>query len=127
MKNVKLQWQRRRYQHASGNYTGFPVTTVEHRLMATLLIWPACYYSNFFGGLAKTARHLLVKKTLFHTAIFFRGSNVITGELPTFLDQSSNSSCVFSFCLKLSPSAFSLCPSTWFSHPLPRTSSTRRM
>ena len=81
----------------------------------------------FFGYLAKTAIHFLVKKTLFHTAIFFRGSNVITGELPTFLDQSSNSSCVFSFCLKLSPSAFSLCPSTWFSHPLPRTSSTRRM
>lgn len=45
----------------------------------------------------------------------------------TFLDQSSNNSWVLSFCLKLSPSAFSLCPSTWFSQPLPRTSSTRRM
>lgn len=45
----------------------------------------------------------------------------------TFLDQSSNSSWVFNFCLKLSPSAFSLCPSTWFSQPFPRTSSTRLM
>lgn len=45
----------------------------------------------------------------------------------TFLDQSSNSSWVLSFSLKLSPSAFSFCPSTWFSQPLPRTSSTRRM
>ena len=45
----------------------------------------------------------------------------------TFLDQSSNSSCVLSLSLKLSPSAFSFCPSTWLSHPLPSTASTRRM
>ena len=45
----------------------------------------------------------------------------------TFLDQSSNSSCVLSFSLKLSPSAFSFCPSTWLSHPLPSTASTRRI
>ena len=46
---------------------------------------------------------------------------------PTFFDHSSKSSWVLSFWRKLSPSAFSLCPSTWFSQPFPRTSSTRRM
>ena len=45
----------------------------------------------------------------------------------TFRDQSSKSSWVLSFSRKLSPSALSFWPSTWLSHPLPRTASTRRM
>ena len=54
--------------------------------------------------------------------------NVFTcHSVPTFFDHSSKSSWVLSFWRKLSPSAFSLCPSTWFSQPFPRTSSTRRM
>lgn len=54
--------------------------------------------------------------------------NVFTcHSIPTFFDHSSKSSWVLSFWRKLSPSAFSLCPSTWFSQPFPRTSSTRRM
>lgn len=38
--------------------------------------------------------------------------------------QSSNMSDVFNFCRKLSPSAFSFCPSRWFSQPLPTNKET---
>ena len=73
MKNVKLQWQRGRYQHASGNYTGFPVTTVEHHLMATLLIWPRRYHGHFFRRPCKNRQTFSCKKNPLSYGHFFQG------------------------------------------------------
>ena len=59
--------------------------------------------------------------------IFVKPASWKITQLPiflTFLCQSSKISCVFSFSLKLSPSFFSCWPSTWFSQPFPRTTST---